>query len=494
MKYNANNKPIECIMKNSTNYKSGDYAKPVGVLVHSTGANNTSIKRYCQPSTSDPKYNELMALIGTNTNRNSWNQQVVYAGVNAWVGKLADGTIASVQSLPWNMSPWGCASGYRGSCNLYNGMHWIQYEICEDSLSDKSYFEATYKEACELTAYLCQLYNIDPNGYVNCGGANIPTVLCHKDSYNYGMGSNHADIYHWWNKYGKDMDDFRKDVAALMKNTSSTPTATVKPNETTTTTAPSSPIYRVRKTWADSKSQIGAYKSLDSAKQLCDKNPGYSVFDEKGNAVYTSKTETSTTTTEQIYRIRKTWADTKSQIGAYKNLNAAKEHCDKNPGYSVFDESGKAVYTSASSKAGDAIYQVYANGKWWSYITNYGSGDDGYAGVLGYPMMALRAYVKGNANEVGYLEYRVHKVGGSWYPWQRDEEKDSSGDNFAGDLKNKFDGLQMRIVGVNGRHVKYRVHAIGKGWLDWITDYGDGSDGYAGWYGYAIDGVQVDII
>ena len=109
-------------------------------------------------------------------------------------------------------------------------------------------------------------------------------------------------------------------------------------------------------------------------------------------------------------------------------------------------------------------------------------------------MNALRAYVSGSANEVGYLEYRVHKMNGSWYPWQRDEEKDSSGDNFAGDLKNKFDGLQMRVVGVNGRHVKYRVHAIGKGWLDWITDYGDGSDGYAGWYGYAIDGVQVDIV
>ena len=322
----------------------------------------------------------------------------------------------------------------------------------------------------------------------------MPTIMCHRDSYDYGMGSAHSDVRHWFERYGKTMEDVRKDVAALMKNTSSTPTATIKPNETTTVTSPStqaSPIYRVRKTWADSKSQIGAYKNLDNAKELCDKNPGYSVFDENGKVVYTAKAEVK----EQIYRVRKTWADSKSQIGAYKKLENAKELCDKNPGYSVFDESGKAVYSSAPvSKAGDAKYQVYANGKWWSYITNYGSGDDGYAGVLGYPMMALRAYVKGEAKEVGYLEYRVHKVNGSWYPWQRDEEKDSNGDNFAGDLKNKFDGLQMRIVGVNGRHVKYRVHAIGKGWLDWITDYGDGSDGYAGWYGYAIDGVQVDII
>lgn len=150
--------------------------------------------------------------------------------------------------------------------------------------------------------------------------------------------------------------------------------------------------------------------------------------------------------------------------------------------------------TSINTKSGDVIYQAYANGKWWDYVKNYGSGTEGYAGVIGQPLKALRAYVKGNANDVGYLEYRVHKLGGGWYNWQRDEQKDKNGENFAGDLKNRFDGLQMRVVGVNGKHVKYRVHVIGKGWLDWITDYGSGSNGYAGWYGYAIDAVQIDVI
>jgi hypothetical protein len=31
------------------------------------------------------------------------------------------------------------------------------------------------------------------------------------------MGSNHADIYHWFSKYGKDMDDAREAVAKLLK-------------------------------------------------------------------------------------------------------------------------------------------------------------------------------------------------------------------------------------------------------------------------------------
>lgn len=52
------------------------------------------------------------------------------------------------------------------------------------------------------------------------------------------------------------------------------------------------------------------------------------------------------------YRVRKTWGDSKSQIGAYKELSNAKTCADKNPGYFVFDDSGKAVYpTSASASA-----------------------------------------------------------------------------------------------------------------------------------------------
>lgn len=47
--------------------------------------------------------------------------------------------------------------------------------------------------------------------------------------------------------------------------------------------------YRVRKTWADSKSQKGAFKILENAKKCADANPGYSVFDENGVNIYTPK-------------------------------------------------------------------------------------------------------------------------------------------------------------------------------------------------------------
>lgn len=53
--------------------------------------------------------------------------------------------------------------------------------------------------------------------------------------------------------------------------------------------------------------------------------------------------------TESWYRVRKTWADAASQKGAFKSLSNAKKCADENPGYSVFDESGKAVYTKAAA-------------------------------------------------------------------------------------------------------------------------------------------------
>lgn len=49
------------------------------------------------------------------------------------------------------------------------------------------------------------------------------------------------------------------------------------------------------------------------------------------------------------YRVRKTWTDSKNQLGAYKVLANAKAKADANPGYAVFDENGKAIYGTATT-------------------------------------------------------------------------------------------------------------------------------------------------
>ena len=73
------------------------------------------------------------------------------------------------------------------------------------------------------------------------------------------------------------MGDLAEKVTAQLGGSADTPTVTTQ-------------LYRVRKTWSDSKSQKGAYKILSNAKKCADANPGYSVFDNNGVNIYTSKT------------------------------------------------------------------------------------------------------------------------------------------------------------------------------------------------------------
>lgn len=60
----------------------------------------------------------------------------------------------------------------------------------------------------------------------------------------------------------------------------------------------------------------------------------------------TAQPEAPSTETEkkELYRVRKSWKDRKSQIGAYRILSNAKAAADKNPGTFVFDSTGTAIY------------------------------------------------------------------------------------------------------------------------------------------------------
>lgn len=62
-------------------------------------------------------------------------------------------------------------------------------------------------------------------------------------------------------------------------------------------------------------------------------------------------------TTRTLYRIRKDWNDPTSQVGAFYNLESAKETCDTvGSSYSVFDDKGKVVYpVIVEFKDGDQI-------------------------------------------------------------------------------------------------------------------------------------------
>ena len=69
----------------------------------------------------------------------------------------------------------------------------------------------------------------------------------------------------------------------------------------------------------------------------------------------------------QLYRVRKSWADSKSQKGAFSVLANAKKCADSNKGYSVFDGNGKKVYPADApdtKKSVDAIAHEVIRGDW----------------------------------------------------------------------------------------------------------------------------------
>lgn len=176
-------------------YRIGKTINVKGVCVHSTGANNPYASRYVPGND----------VIGYNKSNNHWNKSGITKCVHAFIGKFADGEVGTVQTLPWNRRGWHAASGYNGSANDTH----IGFEICEDGLNDATYFNKVYKEAVELVAMLCKSYNLNP--------LKDGVVICHQEGYRRGIASNHADVLHWFPKFGKSMDDFRKDVYNKMK-------------------------------------------------------------------------------------------------------------------------------------------------------------------------------------------------------------------------------------------------------------------------------------
>ena len=187
----------KCILTNNDCYRVGQKITPKGIVVHSTGANNPNLRRYVQPDD---------GLLGTNIYNNHWNKTGIEKCVHAFIGKDKNGVVRVYQTLPFNYACWGVGSGKNGSYNYSPA--YIQFEICEDDLTDKAYFEKAFALAIEFCSYLCKEYNIS-----------VDNVISHKEAHSRGYGSNHGDCDHWLKKFGKDMNWFRNEVKSKLNNT-----------------------------------------------------------------------------------------------------------------------------------------------------------------------------------------------------------------------------------------------------------------------------------
>ena len=167
------------------------------------------------------------------------------------------------QNLPHSLSGWHAADG-SGNGNRRT----IAIEcIMSSAYNDKD--KKSEDNCARLAAALLKKYNLDINHlyththWLNVRDGKSGTVdYLNTTKNSYKM----CPLYilpHW--------AEFKKKVQSYMNSGSSAPATTQ--------------LYRVRKTWDDAKSQIGAYSSLENAKKAC--LAGYSVFDNSGKAVYT---------------------------------------------------------------------------------------------------------------------------------------------------------------------------------------------------------------
>ena len=164
---------------------------PVGIIIHSTGADNPNLKRYVNAP----------EICGVNPYKNYFDRPDSNVCPHAVIGKDKNGDVRAAKLLPWNVCCWGCGNGSKGSYNYAPA--YIQIEIAEDALNDRAYFEESFGLAADLCQRLMKNYpTIKPGN-----------IISHKEACARGYASNHGDPEHWLARFGKNMDWFRSRVA-----------------------------------------------------------------------------------------------------------------------------------------------------------------------------------------------------------------------------------------------------------------------------------------
>lgn len=175
-------------------YKQGKKNKAIGILVHSTGAVNRNLSRYV----------DAPDQLGVNKYNNHWNNEKADKCMHAFIGYDKDQQIRVVQTLPYTYVCWGSGKGKNGS---YNGTH-LQFEICQGSTTDETYYRAAVECAEEYCAYLCKMH-----------GWTADNIISHREAAVAGYASNHGDPENWMKHFDDDMDKFRARVATLLEET-----------------------------------------------------------------------------------------------------------------------------------------------------------------------------------------------------------------------------------------------------------------------------------
>ena len=380
---------------------AGNRKKTVAVTVHNTGSISTA-----SGTTEAEQYTRATV----NGNMGSVRVHFYVDDFCAW------------QNLPLDYVNWSCADG---TANPNSGNN---TSIAIEVIGNSGKAEAN---AVKLVAYLLNKYNLDIASGLRSHTYWLNVLDGKKGSIDFLNTDKNS--YKWCPLYIlPHWDTFKSQCAAALaslKGESSTPTT---PTE----------MYRIRKTWADVKSQIGAYTSLENAKKVW--KEGYVIYNSKGEAVY----PTATTTTPV--------------------------------------QPKPSTPVAVPSKQIDVTYRVRTT-QWLSDIKNCNDSNNmGYAGIENVPIRCLAA-----KSSEGTLQYRVHLIGGGWLNWISKYNLSDLYHGYAGLPTMKIDAIQVKLNGVDGYEAQYRVSSnASTGYYPWVTGLSD----YAGVFGKPIDKIQIKII
>ena len=222
------------LAKDDPRYTQFQARGPLGLMLHSVGCAQPEAKVFAE----------------------YWNQPGLEVAVHAVIG--AGGKVC--QCLPWHFRGWHAGGSANDThigiemtepaCLRYTGGASF---TCSDLSAARAHCRSTYDTAVTLFALLCGRFGLNP----------MTAILSHAEGAAKGIASDHADPEHLWRGLGMDytMEGFRRAVQAEMSS-----------------------LYRVRRSRDDARSQLGAYRSRESAVKVCP--PGYGVYDEAGNEVY----------------------------------------------------------------------------------------------------------------------------------------------------------------------------------------------------------------
>ena len=126
-----------------------------------------------------------------------------------------------------------------------------------------------------------------------------------------------------------------------------------------------SPAILIECCFCDCRTDANIYNAEKMATAIVKGLTGQTVNGGSSSSGGSGSTGGGSSSSGEMYRIRKSWSDSKSQVGAYRNLESAKKACPV--GYSVYNNAGKEVYSNKPSSGGSGssgsgtVYRVTAD-------------------------------------------------------------------------------------------------------------------------------------